>query len=298
MRILVIDTSALLHAAKHSVGKAKLSSNEQYTFVIFGFLFRLRNLVQKTYADRIVFAYDSDSSLRKELIYSEYKSNRNDSNKTEKEKELDAIARPQFAVVKKIIKYIGYKNTFEVKGFEADDIIASVVKSHKNDEVVVCTSDKDMYQLISPTCMMIKPKDYRWYGLKEFRQEYGIEPLMWKRVKVYGGCSTDSVPGLPIPSEDKTKKIRHIGEGLALSYIKNKINPQSNTYKAFFGPTAKKIVSRNKSLVILPFKGTPEFTLQVDDNLSKERFLQVCREYNFSSILSDIADFSHVLKLK
>jgi len=297
MRILIIDTSALLHAAKHSVGKAKLSHNDQYTFVIFGFLFRLRNLVQKTYADRIVFAYDSASSLRKELIYSEYKSNRDDSKKSDKDKQLDAIARPQFKIVKKIISYIGYKNTFEAEGYEADDIIASVVKSNKNSEIVICTSDEDMYQLISPTCMIIKPRDYRWYGLKEFRQEYGIEPLMWKRVKVYGGCSTDAVPGLPIPSDDKAKKVRHIGEGLALNYIKAKINPETKTYKAFFGPEAKRIVNRNKSLVILPFRGTPEFSI-LSDSLSKERFIQVCKEYGFKSILQDIKDFCTVLKLR
>jgi 5'-3' exonuclease len=300
-RIVVIDTSSILHAAKHSIGKKnKLSHGEQYTFIIYGFLIRLRIIAVKTRPTVLVFANDSgkEKSIRKLKYYPPYKMSRDDSEKTPEQLALDEISYPQFDIVKKIIKYVGWKNVFETPGYEADDIIASICKKYTEHEVCIVTSDEDMYQLLDDHIAIMKPKNHNWYTKEHFEMEYGVHPKMWKRIKVYGGCSTDGVPGIPIRSDDKDKKIRRIGPGFALKYIKGELKESSSAYKAIKDPINAKIIKRNKYLTILPLVGTPEYNIQMDNNLSLERFTEVCNKYGFNSILTDLEAFSDVLKLK
>lgn len=298
MRICLIDLSSILHTVKHSIGtKTKLSYNEKFTFVIYGFLFRLRNIAVHSFADHIVFAYDSNVSFRKKFIFPEYKLKRTTQEKTDAQKILDELSYPQFRTVKeRIIPELGYKNILYAKGYEADDMIARTCLDYPNDEICIVSSDEDMYQLLTPKISIIKPRDFKWYTYTSFKNEYGIEPTDWAKVKTLGGCKSDCVPGLPIPSDNP--KVRHIGEGLAIKHILGKVNPETNTHKAFFGPAAEKIIKRNKSLVELPLKGTPKFKIVQDRGLSKMKLISICNEFGFASILKDIDDFSKVLRLR
>ena len=67
-RILLVDTSSILHAVKHS-GIAQLKNRDKPTYIMFGFLLKLQQLMQKTKANVVVFACDSlpEDSVRKKL---------------------------------------------------------------------------------------------------------------------------------------------------------------------------------------------------------------------------------------
>lgn len=189
-RIAIIDVSSILHTVKHSIGKKnKLSHKETFTFVIFGFLFRLRSIALNSLADTLVFALDSNSSIRRDKYYAQYKMKRATAEKTEEQKYLDEISYPQFDAVKKyVIPTLGFRNVFMAEGFEADDIIASICKKYDEREICIVSSDEDMYQLITNNISILHPRNYQWYTKSNFIHDYGIEPNMWKRVKVYGGC--------------------------------------------------------------------------------------------------------------
>ena len=298
-RLTIIDLSSILHAAKHSIGKTtKLSYNGQQTFIIFGFMMRLCRIAEKTNPDVLVFACDSKNSIRRDKYYHLYKDKRRDEHKTPDQQKLDQLSRPQFDIVKKIIPYIGYQNIFEFNGYEADDIIGVICKKYIKDDITIITSDEDMYQLLSPSVSIIKPKNYVSYTEQNFIDEFGHPPKMWKRVKVYGGCSSDGIPGLEIPNDDKTKKIRHIGPITAWKFINETLGMGTNTYKAFTQPKAKEQILRNKILTILPLIGTPDVTIQHDFDLSLEKFLKVVDKYGFKSIREDVEDYKRVLKLR
>jgi len=302
MRIAIVDTSSILHTVKHAIGKKnKLSHKEYYTFIIFGFLFRLRSIALNSLADQIVFAYDSQSSIRRDLYFKDYKVKRKKAEKTEEQKLLDEISFPQFKIVQdEIIPGLGFKNYFFAEGFEADDIIARICKKYTEHEICIVTGDEDMYQLLSRNVSIMKPREYRWYTEVTFKHEYGIEPKDWRKVKVYGGCKSDEVPGLPIPKSLKSTsdKILHVGEGTAIKYIKNELNPETQAYKAFIGKEAERIINRNKFLTILPLRGTPDFTIVPDRNLSKSALVKICNKFGFNSILRDINDYASTLKLR
>lgn len=284
-RILIIDCNAVLHSVKFSLAKHRLSNNEKPTFVIYGFLLKLQFLLRKTRANVIVYALDSSTSKRKE-IYNIYKEKRV-KNKSDEQIALDEISYPQFAQVTNfVLPTIGYKNIFGAEGFEADDVIGSICKKYKDEEIVICTTDQDMYQLLTDNVCMFDSRKNNWYTKKDFKKEYGIEPKMWKRVKAIGGCSSDNVEGVP-----------GVGEKTVIKYITGNLPTHHKTYQAIKSKKGRKIINRNKSLVILPFKGTPEFIIR-QDWLTQSGLERVCEKYGFDSIISDWRSWVNILRLR
>ena len=108
---------------------------------------------------------------------------------------------------------------------------------------------------------------------KSFIEEYGIQPYQWGTVKAIAGCTSDEVPG-----------IRGVGEKTAIQYIKQKMNTKTKAFQNITCPEGQTIISRNRPLVILPFKNCPDIDL-VPDELSFDAFMDVCKELNFLSIL-------------
>jgi 5'-3' exonuclease len=300
-RLLIFDTSSILHAAKHSFGKSRLSKDDKYTFVVYGFMLKLYAILSKENYDIVAFALDSQINVRFSY-YSEYKENRSTATKTKEQIELDRLARPQFKEITDfVIPELGYKNIFEAEGFEADDVIAKICKKYSKWDITIVSTDKDLYQLLTMKIAILNPITFYSFNLDDFREKYGIEPRMWKRVKVYGGCSSDNVKGLPIPQSkeaiQKGTKQKCIGEGFALKYIKKEIGTHTNTYKAFTQPSAKKIIRRNQRLTIIPHKGTPDFTILSDNRMSKNGLRRIIDKYGFKSIRVDFKNFCRVLKL-
>jgi len=284
-RILLVDTSSILHHVKHS-GANRLKEKDKPTYIIWGFLLKLQLLMQKTKAHVCAFATDSlpEDSIRKK-IYPPYKVKRNTREKTEKELALDAIAWPQFhAVEQEVLPSMGYSNIFMTKGLEADDIIGRICKSYKNCEIIIVTSDQDMYQCLSPQVCILKPKTMSYYTKAMFEKEFGIEPKMWKRVKAIGGCSTDEVKGVP-----------GVAENTALKFVKGELPEHWKSYKAIMSKEGKRVINRNKSLVILPLRRTPDYDVQ-HDKVSKIKVQGMAKKYGFKSILMDLENWTRILK--
>ncbi len=294
-RILLLDCSSVLHAVKFSLGKQRLSHNEKPTFVIYGFLLKLQYLVRKTKPDVIVYA--TDSRQRKRLkIYDKYKEKRTKQYKTDEQIALDKIAFPQFEELQNIIiPKLGYRNVFGTEGLEADDIIGRIAKDYKESEIILVSNDKDMYQLLSNKLCLLNPKTSQYYSLADFTKEYQIEPHLWKRVKAIGGCSSDNVPGVPIPDDKGGWSSRGVGEGTALKFVKGELPDHYKAYKAIVSIHGRKWINRNKSLVILPFRGTPSYKIR--DHPSAKAMKEVCKLYGFRSILEDWDDWKRTLKM-
>ncbi len=295
-RILIIDFLSVGHVIKFSLGKNRLTEKDKETFLIYGFLLKLNFLLKKTRANSIVFALDSHSSKRKDM-YSLYKEKRGQ-NRTQKQIELDELARPQFKeIIDYILPTIGYRNLFGSEGFEADDSIGVICKKYPNAQIIICSTDHDMYQLLTNNVCVLNPKTNNYYTITDFKSEFNIEPKMWKRVKAIGGCSSDNVKGVEIPKTDPTKKQMHVAEKGALNYITGKMKPTTQAYKAIESRAGKDIINRNKALVILPFKGTPDYVIR-PDHTSLRNFIKLCIEYRFEAIIENIHPWKQILKLK
>ncbi len=268
MTKLILDSNYLCHRAKHSTGN--LTHEEKSVGVIFGFLNTIKTLALKFNTSQFIFCWDSQKSFRRE-IYIAYKESRRE--KTKEERAEDAIAYPQFAELRmKILSKLGFKNIFIKTGFEADDIIASLVSdSRVVGEKVVVSSDDDLLQLLE-WCKIYNPKTKVITNEKEFFKQYRIESKQWPMVKSLAGCSSDNVEG-----------IDGVGEVKAIQYILGEL-PNGKVLERIKDELTE-ILDCNLPLVGLPFKGTGKFVLNDKEVFCLDDFLDICEEYNFQSFL-------------
>ena len=284
MKYLVIDSHALCHQAKHSTGG--LSYNDIGTGIVFGFFKQIYSLASKFDTNKFVFDWDSRMSKRKS-IYPMYKNNRHA--KSEEEKIVNQIAFEQFEEIKVgILPKLGFINIFEEEGFEADDIIASILRNKpKESEFVIISSDTDLYQLLD-LAPMYSTRKKELYTYEMFSKEWGIASWDWAIVKAMVGCSSDGVPGIP-----------RIGEKTAIKFLRGELSAQSKPYKII--SENKQITSRNMSLVKLPFNGMKNLKVKEEGEiLSQDAFIELFNSKGFNSLITKeaVAKWKRTLKLQ
>jgi DNA polymerase-1 len=267
--IILIDANSICHAAKHSMGD--LSWEEKKVGVIFGFLRQLLSLAKKFESNRFIFAWDTRSSVRSQF-YPGYKGRRK-KDKTPEEKELDNIAYDQFNILRdEVLPEIGFLNSFWQEGYEADDVIASIVHCNKKEKIVIISTDEDLYQLLSENVTMYSIRKKQEYTLHNLWKDCHIPPQDWADVKAIAGCSSDDVPG-----------IVGVGEKTACKYLNRQLSVIHKTYRSI--KEGKELIERNLKLVTLPYPGTDKIVIKEDNKLSLNGFLNVCNRYGFASFM-------------
>jgi len=265
--ILIIDSHAIIHSVKY--GMIHLSFNEQSVGVVLGFLRKVYSLSKKFDTNKFVFTWDSKRRARQKL-YPEYKLNH--SVKAPELVELDKLVYPQIDDLRLYaIPKMGFKNTFIQSGLEADDLIAVVSQIPTKEHKIIVSGDGDLYQLLTPDVSMYKVKVNKLYTLKDFQNDYNIEPNQWADVKKIAGCTSDHVKG-----------VKGVGEKTAIKYLKGKLNPTSKTYQNILN--SKDIIQRNDILVRLPFPTTKTLTLNWNENFRIVDFLKVTEKFGLASL--------------
>ena len=91
----------------------------------------------------------------------------------------------------------------EVPGFEADDVLGTVVdraRAHDLD-VVLVTQDKDMLQLVGPRVTVLAPGaragEQIVYDADKVREKWGVGPEQIPDLLALMGDSIDNIPGVP-----------------------------------------------------------------------------------------------------
>jgi DNA polymerase-1 len=272
MKALIIDCNYICHASANSIPK-QLSFQQVGTGVVYGFIKRISWLAELFPSDVIAFVWDSKLSIRGE-VYPAYKSNRSQSDLTPEEKRQRDDAYKQFDVIRKeVLPNLGFSNNFIQDGYEGDDLMASIVFNNPGWDFVLVTTDQDMYQLISPCCVMFNPAKKIIKDVKAFKDEFGCDPSYWAEAKAIAGCSTDNVIG-----------IRGIGEKTATKYLSGNLSNKSKAYEKI--KRNGHIIAENRELVKLPLFGTDPIVLNGKDSTTKMKYISVCEEYGFKSLLS------------
>jgi 5'-3' exonuclease len=267
--IMVLDCNYLCHKAKHTTGAMHYKG--QSTGVIYGFLGQLFLLARTLRPSEIIFVWDDLESIRK-VRYSFYK---------EKRKEHEIIEQDiedykQFNELKhNILKKIGFRNIFNQKGYEADDIMAKIAHDWECEQIIV-TADDDILQLISDRVSLYNIKDKEIRDIAWLNAHKGITPAQWVQVKQIAGCNSDNVPG-----------IMGVGEKTAIKYLRGELKETSKKYKDILNGTD--IINRNEWLVKLPLPGCNTPTLQ-QDMFSVEGLRSVFKQFGFKKWLAQSID--------
>jgi DNA polymerase-1 len=83
----------------------------------------------------------------------------------------------------------------KVRGYEADDLLASIVAQAWLDEVVIVSSDKDLYQLLSESVRMITKNGE--IGPEGCVAKFGVKPEQMRDFLALAGDASDNVAGCP-----------------------------------------------------------------------------------------------------
>lgn len=273
---------------------------ERYATILWAFFDRLKRAAQRFRTNKFVFAWEGKTNLRKSL-YSDYKGNRvlkptaseflTKKRQERKEHwELIRSLEPFWLTIQdEVIPQLGFTNSFSFDGYEGDDIIATICKNAGNTPIAIFSDDNDMYQLISESvcCVSARVRSNTVKGRvpsvldrKKFMKHFNLKPEQWAEFKAIRGCPSDNVPG-----------VLGVGAKLATSYLNGEpmlkkngmpITAKLNIELAYKDGT----IDLYRKLVTLPFEGTPNVELGLDD-FSMEKFLTMCNKYHLSYMLKD-----------
>lgn len=167
--------------------KSLKSSDGKPSGMVNGFANFIAKLKSDFKSDYIVFALDSGSDTFRAKLYQNYKKNRKSPPNELKE---------QLSVCIKMIEDMGFAS-LSVKGYEADDIIASFVKKYKNQvQINILSHDKDLYQLIDDNVSIISPATKTRYDRAGCYEKYGIFPEQVRDFLAITGDLSDNIPGV------------------------------------------------------------------------------------------------------
>jgi DNA polymerase-1 len=257
---LFLDGNFLGHRARHTTGGLEFEGMP--TGVCFAFIRDLHTMTELHIADRVVFAFDTSFSHRKQLN-AHYKSSR--VRTPEEEEELRKFHEEMKRLRTEVLPSLGYQNIWRQRGYEADDLIAAACESLRDDEdAVIVTADNDLWQCLRPNVRWWNPITKRTVTYDSFRETWGIRPEKWVRVKAIAGCKGDDVVG-----------VVGVGEKTAVKWLKGELKPGSAKYQAIAASSA--LIKSNMPLVKLPFAGL-ELPDILDDQVTEGKRLRVMEE--------------------
>ncbi len=267
-RILLVDVSYLSYRAFHTTGS--LSYHGVKTGVAYGIIRELSTLIEWYQPRAVAFCFDSKESIRR-TKYGDYKRNRRVHPEGKEAKLRDALVEQVVALRREHLPEMGFKNLFQRKGYEADDLIAHLAERvHFDEDAVIVAADKDLYQCLSQRVRMYNPVTKKEYTIDSFGKEYGVHPGSWARVKAIAGCPTDNIKG-----------VVGVGDKTAAKYVAGKLKGDKTTLIE----KSLKLISFNIELTALPLPGIPEDKYVVrNDRIAPKRWKRVCRSLGIKSV--------------
>ena len=202
-RLLLIDGHSMAYRAFYALPAENFTTaGGQHTNAIYGFATMLLSLLSSEKPTHVAVAFDVSRKTFRSEIFPEYKANRA---KTPDE------FRSQMSCLHELVSAFGI-TTFEIDGFEADDILATIAKRAESEgaEVLICTGDRDSFQLVNEKTTVLYPKrgvsDLARMTPAAVVEKYGMSPLQYPDFAALRGDPSDNLPSVPGVGEKTASK--------------------------------------------------------------------------------------------
>ncbi len=277
----VVDGSSYLYRAFYAIPDLK-SPQGKPTNVIYGMVGMLQKLIKENRPDSLCVCYDLPDPTFRHKEFKEYKAQR-------KPTPTDLVA--QIEPAKQVISAMGIEQ-MELKGYEADDLMASLALagSKQGYEVILATGDKDILQLVSDTVkvLRINPVGQEIYDFEKIKEKYAVSPECLPDYLGLTGDASDNFPGVP-GIGDKTAKnlLLEFGD---LDNLYEKIHLVRNKRVRDILIENRELAFFSRSLATL--KNDIEITKSIEDFSIKtpdyEKLTQYFVEYGFYNLLNEL----------
>jgi DNA polymerase-1 len=202
-RLLLIDGHSMAYRAFFALPAENFTTAQgQHTNAIYGFATMLISLIKEEKPTHIAVAFDVSRKTFRTDIFPEYKANRS---KTPDE------FRSQMSYLHELVSAFGIQQ-FEIEGYEADDIIATITKRAEKEkcEILICTGDRDSFQLVNEQTTILYPKR----GVSEMSRmtpeavitKYGMSAEQYPDFAALRGDPSDNLPSVPGVGEKTAAK--------------------------------------------------------------------------------------------
>lgn len=185
--ILGIDFNNIVLSSYY--GEKLINSKGMNVNAVKGFFFKLKSLKDTFNPDYIVLANDIGRTRTfRRKMFQDYKAQR---------KAMDPNIQEQFRAVHRLCALLGYP-IINNELYEADDILGMISKfacDHDMDMVIV-SSDRDMYQLINEHVMIFDPRKKVLIDEEYLMEQYKLTPSQWIDLKILQGDASDNIPGI------------------------------------------------------------------------------------------------------
>ena len=120
--------------------------------------------------------------------------------------------RDQFPIVREIIGAFGIP-IYQLQGFEADDLIAALVRQAEERDVstTIVSGDLDLLQLVSDRTTLMTTRggvqQTAYYDPAKVMERYGLRPEQMIDFKALKGDTTDNIPGIAGVGEKTAAKL-------------------------------------------------------------------------------------------
>ncbi|OPX93336.1 MAG: DNA polymerase I [Syntrophorhabdus sp. PtaB.Bin006] len=197
-RVFLVDGNSYLYRAFFATPHLS-NSKGMPTNATYAFLSMTRKLVNEQSPDALIMVFDSKAPSFREEISKAYKAQR---------PPMPGNLSVQIPYVKSALEAMGLP-ILEKEGFEADDIIGTIVHSLKGRdvEIYIVTSDKDMMQLVSKNVFILDTMKGALIGEGEVEEKFGIKPALITDYLALCGDTSDNIPGVPGIGEKTAREL-------------------------------------------------------------------------------------------
>lgn len=282
-KLLIIDTFNFLHRAYHAIPKNFTDAQGNPTNAIYGVTSMLVSTFDLIHPNFVVCAVESKEPLLRLTDLETYKAHR---------KPMDESLAVQIPGVFEILSAFGLSQ-IDVGGYEADDVIGTITKKFKNEnlEILLLSNDRDLWQLIDKNVFVMLPvKDgnVEFIGPDQVMQRFGFEPKLMIDYKSLKGDPSDNISGVPGIGEKTASELILTYGDLDQIYLNLKTSPEK-----FNSTVARKLLENKETAYKCKKLVTLECDLDINLNLSnfeysdfnKGRVKETLLKYNFKSLI-------------
>jgi DNA polymerase-1 len=195
--VCLIDVSGFIYRSYYafpSLPHVKSDGSSIEVGAVFGFCSAMLRLISAFKEAMFVAAFDTSRKTFRSELYPLYKANR---------REMPADLVSQLPLIREACEAFGFYSK-ENPNYEADDIIASYVKSITNCyeyDMVIVSSDKDLLQLLRynkghSRIRIYDPMKRRYITGEDVLNKFGVPPEKILDVMALMGDSSDNIPGV------------------------------------------------------------------------------------------------------
>ena len=180
---------------------------------------------------------------------------------------------------------------FEVEGYEADDVLATIARraEEKGIETFIVTGDKDALQIVDSHIKVYSPhKEGLIYDADKVKEEYGVEPKHMVDIMSLMGDAIDNIPGVKGIGEKTAVEL--IAEFGSLDGVYENIDKVKSDARKKMLTDNKEMAYLSRELAILD-ENVP---LKLDFNdleikePEQEILFKLFKEFEFKSLLKDV----------